>query len=155
MAATAWAFFNNAKKKLGLNTAGIRLDAGIPKISLHSSLARLNTSASARVLSTLGSVSGELAAAGGYAAGGRTIPSVVWTGRGDPASAMWDASDLVFTANGAVLSDIKFAVIHFSAGAVTSGALLCWSKLSGVPFDVTNGNTLTIQFAGAGIFTLT
>ena len=155
MAATAWAFFNNAKKKLGTNTAGIRLDAGIPKLSLHTSAAALNTSASARVLSTLGSVGGQIATAGGYAAGGRTIASVVWTVAGDPASVKWDASDLVFTASGANLSNIKFAVIHFSAGAVTSGALLCWSKLSTAQFSVTTNNTLTIQFAAAGIFTLT
>lgn len=155
MAATAWAFFNDAKKKLGQSAAGIRLDAGIPKITLHTSAARLNTSASARVLSTLGSVSGELAVAGGYAAGGRTLSNVAWTTAGDPASIKWDADDKVFTASGANLSNIKFAVIHFSAGAVTSGALLCWSRLSTSQFSVTSGNTLTIQFATAGIFTLT
>ena len=154
MAATAWAFFNDAKKKIGQSAAGIRLDAGIPKITLHTSAARLNTSASARVLSTLGSVSGELAVAGGYAAGGRTLSNVVWTQGGDPASVKWDADDKIFTASAANLSNIKFAVIHFSAGAVTSGALLCWSRLSTSQFSVTSSNTLTIQFAAQGIFTL-
>lgn len=153
MAATAWAFFNDAKKKIGDGT--IDLDAGIPKLSLHTSAAELNTSASARVLSTLGSVGGELAVAGGYAAGGRTLAGVVWTLQGDPGSVKWDATDLVFTASGANLSNIKFAVIHFSNAAVTSGHLLCWSRLSTSQFSVTSGNTLTIQFAAAGIFTLT
>jgi hypothetical protein len=67
----------------------------------------------------------------------------------------WDATDLVFTANGANLSNIKFAIIHVSAGSVTSGYPLCWSRLSTQQFSVTSGNTLTIQFAAAGIFTLT
>lgn len=155
MAATAWAFFNSAKKRLGQNTSGIRLDAGIPKLSLHTSAARLNTSASARTLSILGSVSGQIATAGGYAAGGRTLANVSWSSYGDPASIRWDACDLVFTASGANLSNIKFAVIHFSSSAVTSGPLLCWSRLSTSMFSVTSGNTLTIQFAAAGIFTLT
>lgn len=154
MAATAWSFFNDAKKKLSANTGGIRLDAGIPKLSLHTSAAELNTSASARVLSVFGSVGGEIAVAGGYAAGGRTLANVAWTTAGDPASVKFDADDLVFTASGANLSNIKFAVIHFSSTAVTSGHLLCWSRLSASQFSVTSGNTLTIQFATAGIFTL-
>lgn len=155
MAATAWAFFNAAKKKLGLSNNGIRLDGGIPKLSLHTSASELNTSASARVLSIFSSVTGEIATAGGYVAGGRTLAGVQWTTAGDPASVKWDATDLIFTASGANLSNIKFAVIHFSVGAVTSGDLLCWSRLSTSQFSVSSGNTLTIQFAAAGIFTLT
>jgi len=156
MAASAWTFFNDAKKKIGTSTAsGIDLTAGTPKLSLHTSAANLNTSASARVLGTLGSCSGEIAAQGGYVAGGRDLASVVWTLQGDPGSVMWDAADLVFTASGANLSNIKFAVISFSTGAATSGFPLCWSELSASQFSVTSGNTLTIQFAAAGIFTLT
>jgi hypothetical protein len=154
MAATAWSFFNQGKQKIA-DTGGIVLDAGIPKLSLHTSAAELNTSGSARVLSILSQVGGEIAAQGGYAAGGRTLSNVTWSGNGDPMSVRWDATDLIFTASGANLSNIKFAVIHFSAGAATSGDLLCWSRLSASQFSVTSGNTLTIQFAAAGIFTLT
>lgn len=149
MAATAWTFYNDAKKKIGNGT--IALDAGIPKLSLHTSA----SNASTRTLSTLGSVTSEIAVAGGYVAGGRTLAGVAWTLQGDPGSVKWDATDLVFTASGANLSNCKFAVIHFSNGAVTSGHLLCWSRLSTNQFSVTSGNTLTIQFAAAGIFTLT
>lgn len=151
MAATAWEFYNEAKKKLGQNTNGIRLDSGIFKMSLHTSA----SDASVRTQSILSEVSGEIVAQGGYVAGGRTIAGVSWTVQGDPSSAKWDATDLVFTASGANLSNVKYAVIHYSVGAATSGYLLCWSKLSTSQFSVTSGNTLTIQFAAAGIFTLT
>lgn len=152
MAATAWTFYNDAKKKIGDGT--IDLDAGIPKMSLHTSAGAATVSN--RTYSTLGSIdANEIQAQGGYAAGGRTLQSVVWTLQGDPGSVKWDAADLVFTASGANLSNVKFAVIHFSNGAVTSGHLLCWSRLSSSQFSVTSGNTLTIQFAAAGIFTLT
>jgi len=149
MAATAWTFYNQAKKKIGDGT--ISLDAGIPKMSLHTSASNASTT----TLTILSSCSAPIVAQGGYAAGGRTMQGVAWTIAGDPSSAKWDTTDLVFTASGANLSNVKFAVIHFSAGAATSGDLLCWSRLSASQFSVTSGNTLTIQFDAAGIFTLT
>ncbi len=148
MAATAWKFYNDAKKKIGDGT--IDLDAGIWKMQLHTSASNASTA----TLSIATSINNEIATAGGYADGGKTIASVVWTAAGNPSSVKWDASDLVFTASGANLSIIKFAVIHNSVGAVTSGHLLVWSRLSSSEFSVTSGNTLTIQFAAAGIFTL-
>ncbi len=149
MAATAWTFYNEAKKKIGNNV--IPLDAGIFKMQLHTSA----SDASTATLSIASEPTGEIVVAGGYAAGGRTLASVVWSVAGDPSSVKWDAADLVFTASGANLSNVKFAVIHNSVGSVTSGHLLCWSRLSTAEFSVTSGNTLTIQFATAGIFTLT
>ena len=149
MAATAWTFYNEAKKKIGNNI--IPLDAGIFKMQLHNSA----SDASNRVLSIASEPTNEIAVAGGYAAGGKTLAGVAWTIAGDPASVMFDATDLVFTASGANLSIIKYAVIHNSINSVTSGHLLCWSRLSTSQFSVTSGNTLTIQFATAGIFTLT
>jgi hypothetical protein len=149
MAATAWTFYNDAKKKIG--NATIQLDAGIWKMQLHNSASNASTA----TLSILSEVTNEIAVAGGYADGGRTLAGVAWTTGGDPSSVKWDATDLIFTASGANLSIVKFAVIHNSVGAVTSGHLLCWSRLSTSEFSVTTGNTLTVQFASAGIFTLT
>lgn len=149
MAATAWIFYNEAKKKIGNNI--IPLDAGIFKMQLHTSASNASTA----TLSIASEVNNEIAVAGGYAAGGRTLAGVAWTIAGDPSSVKWDATDLIFTASGANLSIVKFAVIHNSIDTVTSGHLLCWSRLSTAQFSVTSGNTLTIQFATAGIFTLT
>jgi len=149
MAATAWTFYNDAKKKIGAGT--ILLNAGIWKMQLATSASNASTT----TISIASQITGEIAVAGGYAAGGRTIAGVAWTTAGDPSSVKWDATDLVFTASGANLSNVKFAVIHTSVGAVTSGHLLVWSRLSTAQFSVTSGNTLTVQFAAAGIFTLT
>ena len=149
MAATAWTFYNDAKKKIGNGT--ILLDAGIWKMELATSASNASTT----TLSIGSQITGEIAVAGGYAAGGRTIAGIAWTTAGDPASVKWDATDLVFTASGANLSNIKFAIIRNSVGSTTSGHLLVWSRLSTAQFSVTSGNTLTVQFAAAGIFTLT
>ena len=150
MAATAWTFYNEAKKKIGNGT--IQLDAGIWKMQFHTAA----SNASTHSLSLASEVTGEIAVQGGYAAGGKTIEGVYWTiGQdGSGASCKWDATDLIVTASGANLSNIKFAVIHNSVNAVTSGHLLCWSRLSANQFSVTTGNTLTVQFASQGIFTL-
>jgi hypothetical protein len=148
MPATAWTFYNQAKKKIGNGT--IQLDTGIWRMMLS----QATSNASTATLSVKSQVTNEIAAQGGYAAGGKTMGSVVWTIAGDPASVKWDAADLVFTASGANLSNIKFAVIRNSTGAA-EGNLLCWSRLSTAQFSVTSTNTLTVQFATAGIFTLT
>lgn len=149
MAATAWTFYNEAKKKIGNNV--IPLDAGIFKMQLHTSASNASTA----TLSIASEVNNEIIVAGGYIAGGRTLAGLAWTIAGDPSSVKFDATDLIFTASGANLSIIKFAVIHNSIDTVTSGHLLVWSRLSTNQFSVTSGNTLTIQFATAGIFTLT
>jgi len=148
MAASAWKFFRQAKKQLGEATGGIRLDTGVFKLSLHDSTAALTA---ATDVSTLASIGNEITAQGGYVAGGRNLASVVWTITGS--TVKWDAADLVFTASGADLTNVQYAVIHYSAAAA-SGPTMLWSRLSSAQFTVSSGNTLTIQMAQAGIFTL-
>jgi hypothetical protein len=75
---------------------------------------------------------------------------MVWTVGASAKSYKLDANDLVFTASGSSLNNVKFAVI-----GVNGGKALCWSKLSTAAFTVTSPNTLTIQFHALGILTLT
>ena len=150
MAATAWSFYDSAKKKIGNGT--IVLNSGVFKMSLHTSAANV----SLQTLSVWSSTNNEIVAQGGYSTAGGSLAGISWTLSGSVC--VWDATNKVFTANGANLSNVKYAVIHRSAGAsvgARSGHLLCWSRLSTAQFAVTSGNTLTIQFATAGIFTLT
>ena len=80
-------------------------------------------------------------------AGGRALAGLQWTVGASAKSFKFDATDLIFTASGSSLINVKFAVIG------TSGAkALCWSKLSTAAFTVTSPNTLTIQFNTLGIF---
>lgn len=148
MAAQPWAFYYSAKKKIG--NGQIDLDGGVFRMSLHTSAS--NASASVGAITVLGSVTNEISARGGYAAGGRALSGVIWTLQTD--SVKFDATDLVFTASLSNLNNVKYAVISWSAASGTA-PLLCYSRLSSSQFTVTSGNTLTIQFAEAGIFTLT
>jgi|TARA_R100001460_G_C3526428_1_gene173067 hypothetical protein len=152
MAATAWQLYNSAKKYIGNGT--ITLGAGVFKMVL----AKAASNASTFTLSTYASVTNEIAAAGGYATGGRNLV---------PATAQWvvgasakqqkftmSAVGLAFTASGASLVDIKYAIIRNSTGS-TAGKLLCFCQLSSSNFTVTSPNTLTVLPAATGIFTLT
>ena len=152
MAASAWQLYNSAKKYIGNGT--ITLGAGVFKMVL----AKASSNASTFTISTFSSVTNEIAAAGGYVAGGRNLV---------PATAQWVAgasakqmkftqttTGLTFTASGANLTDIKYAIIRNSTGS-GAGKLLCFCQLSSANFTVTSPNTLTIIPAATGIFTLT
>jgi len=152
MAATAWQLYNSAKKYIGNGT--ITLGAGVFKMVL----AETASNASTFTLSTYASVTNEIGAAGGYVTGGRDLV---------PATAQWtvgasakqqkftmSAVGLAFTASGASLVNIRYAILRNSTGAA-AGKLLCFCQLSSTQFTVTSPNTLTVLPAATGIFTLT
>jgi hypothetical protein len=152
MAATAWQLYNSAKKYIGNGT--ITLGAGVFKMVL----AQTASNASTFTLSTYASVTTEVAAAGGYVTGGRNLV---------PATAQWtvgasakqqkftmSAVGLAFTASGANLVNVRYAILRNSTGAA-AGKLLCFCQLSSTQFTVTSPNTLTVLPAATGIFTLT
>lgn len=141
MAATAWAFYTKAKKKIG--NATINLGSNNFLIGLFTSASNASTAS----LSTYASVSNEVSNGNGYTTGGQALGSRVWTTSGT--AVKFDAADPVWTATGGSIANIKFAVIKNSAGQA-----VCWSKLTTAQFTLTTNNTLTIQFATAGIFTL-
>jgi hypothetical protein len=154
MAAGPWKIYAKAKKYIGNGT--ITLGAGVFKMQLH----RASASAAILVLSTRStnaSIPGEISATGGYAANGRNLV---------PATAQWTVgasakqykftyttAGLVFTASGAALNNIKYALIRNSTGA-GAGKVLCFCTLSTAAFTVASGNTLTIAPATTGVFTL-
>lgn len=142
MAATAFVLYNKAKKKIG--NGSIVLGTTALKVKLTNSASNAET----LTLSTIASVSGEISARGGYVAGGRALASVIWTVGASAKSYKLDALDLVFTASGSALNNVKYAVIGASTHA------LCYSKLSTAAFTVTTNNTLTLQWNALGILTL-
>jgi hypothetical protein len=143
MAATAWALYNKAKKKIGNGT--IQLGVNTLKMQLHTSASNASTA----TLSTAASVNNEVANGNGYATGGATLGSVTWTTGASASQYRLDAADPVWTATGGTIPNIKFAVIKNSAGQA-----ICWSKLTTAQFTLAQNNTLTVQFAATGIFTL-
>ena len=161
MAATAWQLYNSAKKYIGgQGSTGIELGVGVFKMVLASA----SSNASTFTLSAYGgggaltSVTNEIAATGGYVTGGKNlVPATAqWTVGASAKQMKYTMSTvgIAFTASGAPLTDIKFALLRNSTGAA-AGKLLCFCQLSSANFTVASPNTLTVLPAATGIFTLT
>lgn len=97
-------------------------------------------------------ITNELSTANGYTAGGATLGSISWGHSGGTAT--FDAADTVWTASGGSIV-ARYAVIYDDTAA--SKELVCYILLDTTPADVTTtaGNTLTLQWNGSGIFTIT
>lgn len=143
MAATAWLLYNAAKKYIGNGTLVLGTTAFKLKLTTSAS------NASTFTLSTFAAVTGEISARGGYVANGKALATMIWTVGASAKQYKFSSADVVFTASGSSLINVKFAVIGFSGGKA-----LCWSKLTTSQFTVTSPNTLTIQMNASGIFTM-
>ena len=155
MAASAWQLYNEAKKYIGNGT--ITLGAGVFKMVL----AKAASNASTFTLSAYSEITNEIAGSAGtngYIQGGRDlVPATAqWTVGASAKQMKFTMSSigLAFTASGASLVDIKYAILRNSTGT-TAGRLLCWCQLSSANFTVASPNTLTVLPATTGIFTLT
>jgi len=149
---------NYAKAKKYIGNGTITLGAGVFKMAL------LRQSATALGIHSLSSRStwsslaaDEIVAQGGYLAHGRNLlPATgAWT-VGTTANQYkftYSTAGLVFTASGASLVNIRFAVIRNSLTGST-GRLLCFCTLSTAQFSISSPNTLTILPAATGVFTL-
>ena len=140
MAAAAWKVYNEAKVYMLNGT--LDMDTGAWRMALFKS----TSNASTYTLSTGASVTNVVNAAG-YT-GTKTL--TVSVRQSTSATTIWDCADVIFTASGADITSIKFAVIY-----VSGGKAVAWSALSTAIFSVTSGNTLTVQIAAGGIFQLT
>ncbi len=139
MAATAWQLYNAAKKYLQNGT--IQIGTSTLKMKLYTSA----SNASTFTLSTLASVSNQ-AAGGGYSEG-KTLGSVAVSSILSAKSYSFDAADVVYTASGSTLANVKFAVIGISGGKA-----LCWSRLSTSQFSITSPNTPTVVVHANGFY---
>ena len=152
MAATAWQLYNKAKQYIGNGT--ITLGAGVFKMVL----ARTSSNCTTFALTAYSQITAEISATGGYATGGKNlVPATAYWTVGASAKQMkftMSTVGLAFTASGASLTNIRFAIPRNSTGA-GAGKLLCFCALSSAQFTVTSPNTLTVLPAATGIFTLT
>ena len=151
MAAQAWSFYNEAKRSLMDGT--IDLDTNNFFMHLYQSASDFATATQ----SALSELSSEVASGNGYVQSGKALTSVTWAS-GDSASEWrFDCADLVWTATGGNIANIKAAVIVAQTGSsAKDGAnkLLVYSSLTSSQFTLTSGNTLTLTISANGIFEL-
>lgn len=148
MPAQAFKIYNLAKKKIGNSTLSLASTAF--RITLHTSA----SNAATLTLGTYASLTGELTEANGYSSSGKALANEIWT-VGSPATQYkFDADDVVWTGTGGAISNIKSCTIWLSAASAGGRHLLCNASLTSTQFNLASGNTLTLQFASAGILTL-
>jgi hypothetical protein len=144
MAATAFILYNAAKRELLKGRCD--LDTNLTRAYLYKGSSNASTTA----LILLGSVTN--AVSGGGYTGAKSLTSITISLSGD--AAKFDAADTVYTASGANITSVKYLVIASTFSGV-GNQVVCWSRLSATAFSVTSGNTLTVQYNSAGIFSLT
>ena len=92
----------------------------------------------------------DIAAAGGYSAGGITLDGVNWSTSGGVAKLT--ITDEVFTATGASVGPFRYAVIY---NATAAGGPLIGSADYGSALTLADGESLTLDFdAAAGVLTV-
>lgn len=148
MAATAFTLYYSAKEYIGKGSIDLS-SAG--RFRLH--IITSGGNASTLTISTLGSLSNELASGSGYNRSGYSM-NTTWT---SSAAGTWrfDSASVVVSASGGALNNIQWAVVVASTGASakdTANKLICVSKLSTASIDLSNGSTLTIDFNANGVF---
>ena len=137
MAASAFNMYNNAKRYLVDGTLDLDTD------TIVASLYKNDSNASTFTLSLSSELTNPVAT-GGYAPQTLAI-SITDNGLSTGVT----ASNIIWTASAADMTSVQFLAISESGGK-----LLCWCALSTAAFSVTSGNTLTVQFNAAGIFTM-
>jgi len=152
MAATAWQLYSKGKRYIGNGT----IELGVSNFKM--ALFRTSSNASTFTLSTFGSLSAQISATGGYVSGGKALVPATgqWT-TGASAKQMkftYSTVGLTFTASGAPLTNVRYAVIYKDASG-SAAKLLCFCQLSSAQFTVSSPNTLTVLPAATGVFTLT
>ena len=147
MVAGVWKVYDTTRKKLGDGT--LDLAGGIFYLTLHTPA----SNAATITLSSKGSLDNEITSGNGYSNSAMTLSLTSWTSVA-ASTYRFDACDWFVSANGGTVppsgSDIQFGVI-FQSG----GALVCYSTLSTVAFNITTTNRLTVQLHASGVFQLT
>lgn len=149
MAAQAWKVYNLSKRKIGNGT--ISLASTAYRIQLHTSA----SNAATRTLGVIGSVNTEVTEANGYSSSGKALTSETWTVGASAQQYRFDTGDVIWTATGGTIPNIKFGVIWISGASAGARHLLCFASLTSSQFTLSQNNTLTIQMASTGVLTLT
>lgn len=148
MSASAWAFYNIAKKHL--MDGSIDLDTDNFRISLF----RSTSNADDPTLETIDQVTAEVADGFGYTLTGKPLASVTWAIGASASEMRWNAAATQWAAAGGSIADIQFAVIWKQGASAPEHKLVMWSQLETTPMTLTSGNSLTVTPSANGLFEL-
>lgn len=146
MAAQAFRLYNRSIRKLGAGTIAL---PGAVRAALVGSAGNFATA----TISLFGSITDQVTEANGYSSSGKALASEAWTAGTSAGQIKFDAADPVWTATGGAINSIKAVVLFMSGASAGACHVLCRASLTSSAFNLSSGNTLTLQFNSSGIFT--
>jgi hypothetical protein len=151
MSVQAWKIYNKAKKYISGTIA-----LGSATFDLHFFTSASNFATA--TLSTLGSLTNQVASANGYTLAGIALTSVTWSDGASAGQKKFTSAAAQLSANGGTIANIKGAVIIARTGTsakATANKVLAYCSLSSGQFSLADTNRLTLTPNASGIFTLT
>ena len=139
MAAQAFKLYNRAIRKLGAGTITL---PGAVRVALVGSAGNFAT----KTLSLFGSQTDQVTEGNGYSSSGKALASEVWTAGASAGQIKFDAADPIWTATGGAINSIKACVLFMSGASAGACHNLAYASLTSSAFNLSSGNTLTLQF---------
>ncbi len=146
MAAQAFKLYNRAIRKLGAGTIAL---PGAVRCILAGSGGNFAT----KTLSLLSQLTDECTEGNGYSSSGKALTGEAWTAGASAGQIKFDANDPIWTATGGAINSIKGVVLAMSGTSAGLCHMLAYASLTSTAFNLSTGNTLTLTFNSAGIFT--
>ena len=149
MAVQAFKFYNEAKKYI---SGTIALGSGTFDLHLFKSTSNFATA----TLTTYGSLTNQVASAGGYTLAGKALASITWTAGASAAQYKWNFRAVSQSASANITSILAYVIVARTGASAKDSAnkLLGYASLTSAVFQVSSGNKLTLTPPSTGIFTL-
>lgn len=152
MSVANFKFYNTAKKYLGNRT--IDLSGSNNNFDLH--LVKSTSNFGTATLSTYGSLTNEVASAGGYTLAGKQLAGVSWGVGASAAQEKFTYTAMSLSASANITSVLGYVIVARTGASAKASAnkLLGYASLTSAVFQVSSGNKLTLSPPGTGQFTL-
>lgn len=152
MSVQTFKFYNRMKHWMSSSTTGINLNGGTFDLHLFKSSSNFAT----RTLSTLGSLTNQVASSGGYTLAGRALAGIAWTAGTSAGQQKWTFTAMSLSASGTISSILAYVVVARTGASAKDGAnkLVGYASLTSAVFGVSSGNKLILTPPSTGQFTL-
>lgn len=151
MAVQAFKLYNKAKKYLSASGGFTLLNS---TFDLH--LFKSTSNFATRTLSTLGSLTNQVASAGGYTLAGKALAGIQWTAGTSAGQLKWLFTAVSQSASANITSILAYVIVARTGASAKDSAnkLVGFASLTSAVFQVSSGNKLTLTPPSTGLLTL-
>lgn len=130
------------------------INLGSTSFAMH--LVKSTSNFATKTLSTLGSLTNEVASTGGYKHSGKALAGVLWTAGASAGQEKFSFTATSLSASGTITSILAYVVCAITGASAKDAAnkLVGYASLTSGIFAVSSGNKLILNPPAAGLFTL-